>query len=57
MEVKKSEKASLGNKRLLFMEIGFFLALLVVYGAFEYSSKEKKEKNDRSRDKSNIYKQ
>ena len=44
MEVKKSEKASLGNKRLLFMEIGFFLALLVVYGAFEYSSKEKMEK-------------
>ena len=45
MEVKKSEKASLGNKRLLFMEIGFFLALLVVYGAFEYSAKEKKERN------------
>ena len=44
MEVKKSEKASLGNKRLFFMEIGFFLALLIVYGAFEYSSKEKKEK-------------
>ena len=27
------------------MEIGFFLALLVVYGAFEYSAKEKKERN------------
>lgn len=44
MEIKKSEKASLGNKRLLFTEIGFFLALLVVYGAFEYSSKDKKIK-------------
>ncbi len=44
MEVKKSEKASLGNKRLLFTEFGLFLALLVVYGAFEYSSKEKKTK-------------
>ena len=27
------------------MEIGFFLALLVVYGAFEYSAKEMKERN------------
>ena len=44
MEVKKSEKASLGNKRLLFTEIGFVLALLVVLGAFEYSTKEKRTK-------------
>jgi protein TonB len=44
MEIKKSEKASLGNKRLLFTEIGFVLALLVVYGAFEYSSKNKQVK-------------
>ena len=44
MEVKKSEKASLGNKRLLFTEIGFVLALLIVYGAFEYSSKDKQTK-------------
>lgn len=43
MEVKKSEKASLENKRLLFVEIGFVVALAVVLGAFEYSSKEKKE--------------
>ena len=41
MEIKKSAKASLENKRLLFTEIGFVIALLVVYGAFEYSSKEK----------------
>ncbi len=41
MEVKKSEKASLENKRLLFVEIGFVVALLAVLGAFEWSSKEK----------------
>ena len=44
MEVKKTEKASLGNKRLLFTEIGFVLALLIVYGAFEYSTKDKQTK-------------
>ena len=42
MEIKKSEKASLENKRLLFTEIGLILALLIVWGAFSYSSKEKK---------------
>ena len=41
MEVKKSPKASLENKRLLFTEIGFVLALLGVLFAFNYSSKEK----------------
>lgn len=43
MEVKKSQKASLENKRLLFVEIGLVLALLAVLGAFEWSSKEKQE--------------
>lgn len=42
MEVKKSEQASLQNKRLLFTEIGFVVALLVVLFAFEWSSTEKK---------------
>ena len=42
MEVKKSPKASLDNKRLLFVEIGFVVALLAVWGAFSYSTKEKK---------------
>ncbi len=42
MEIKKSEKASLENKKLLFTEIGFVFALLVVWGAFEYTTKEKK---------------
>ena len=40
MEVKKSSKASLENKRLLFTEIGLVLALAVVYFAFEFKSKE-----------------
>ena len=43
MEVKKSPKASLENKRLLFVEIGFVISLAVVLGAFEWSSKNKKE--------------
>ncbi len=41
MEVKKTPKASLENKRFLFAEIGFVIALLIVLGAFEYNSKEK----------------
>lgn len=42
MEVKKSPRASLENKRFLFTEIGFVIALLAVLFAFDYSSKEKK---------------
>lgn len=41
MEVKKSEKASLENKRLLFTEIGFMVALIAIYFAFNWSSTEK----------------
>ena len=40
MEVKKSPKASLENKKLLFTEIGLVVALGILYGAFEWSSKE-----------------
>ena len=43
MEVKKTSKASLENKRLLFVEIGFVVSLLVVWGAFSYTSSEKAE--------------
>ena len=43
MEVKKSQKASLENKRFLFVEIGLVLALLITLGALEWSSKEKQE--------------
>ena len=42
MEVKKTEKANLENRRLLFTEIGLVLALLLVWGAFSYGTKEKK---------------
>ena len=42
MEVKKSPKADLNNKKLLFTEIGFVAALLVVLLAFEWSSKDRK---------------
>ncbi len=41
MEVKKSEKANLENKKLLFLEIGLILALAVVYVAFEWTTAEK----------------
>ena len=41
MEVKKSAKANLEDKKLLLREIGLVVALLVVLGAFQWSSKEK----------------
>ena len=41
MEVKKSEKANLENKKLLFLEIGLILALAVVYVSFEWTTAEK----------------
>ena len=44
MEVKKSPKADLNNSRMLFAEIGFVVALLVVWGAFEFKQSEKKGK-------------
>lgn len=42
MEIKKSEKADLKNRRLLFVEIGFVVALLTVFIAFNISSKDAK---------------
>ncbi|HCY72882.1 MAG TPA: energy transducer TonB [Rikenellaceae bacterium] len=41
MEIKKTEGASLENKRLLFIEIGLIIALAVTYVAFSWSTKEK----------------
>ncbi len=35
MEVKKSDKANLEDKRFLFKEIGFVVVLLLILGAFE----------------------
>ena len=43
MEVKKTPKADLNNKKLLFVEIGLVLALLVTIFAFEHKTTEKKE--------------
>ena len=41
MEIKKSPKANLENKKLLFTEIGLIIALGVVYFAFDWSTAEK----------------
>ena len=42
MEIKKTPKANLENRRLIFTEIGLVVALLLVLGAFSMGSKEKK---------------
>ena len=42
MEVKKSPRANLENKRVVFLEIGFIFALSVVFCAFQYSSYKNK---------------
>lgn len=42
MEIKKSYKASLENKRLLFTEVGLVIALLIVFLAFNWSSRDAK---------------
>ena len=41
MEIKKSEKASLENKRLIFAEVGLVIALLVVYAGFESCTRDR----------------
>ena len=43
MEVKKTPKADLENKKLLFREIGLIIVLGIVLLAFEWSSAEKAE--------------
>lgn len=43
MEVKKTPKADLENKKLLFREIGLLIALLIVLVAFEWTTTEKAE--------------
>ena len=40
MELKKSPKADLGNKKLLFLEIGLVISLGVTLAAFNYTTKE-----------------
>ena len=46
MEIKKTPKADLQNKKLLFGEIGLAVVLAVVLLAFEWSSSEKQEMMD-----------
>ena len=40
MEIKKSDKATLENKKLMCLEIGCIIALLIVFVAFEWTTKE-----------------
>ena len=40
MEIKKSDKANLENKKLLFFEIGMIVALAIVWIAFEWTTRE-----------------
>lgn len=42
METKKTPKASLENKRVLFLELGLIASLLAVIGAFSYSTAVRK---------------
>lgn len=39
MEQKKSEKANLQSKKVIFLEIGLVLTLLAIWGVFEFSTK------------------
>jgi protein TonB len=43
MEEKKSPKANLENKKLMFMQIGMIISLLVAWLAFEHKSYDKRE--------------
>ena len=42
MEEKKSKEADLEGKRFIFLEIGFILTILAVWGAFEFSTRAEK---------------
>ena len=42
METKKTPKASLENKRVLFLEVGLIAALIATIGVFSYSSSARK---------------
>lgn len=43
MEVKKSAKANLENKKLFYRELGLIVALVAILAAFEWSTTEKAE--------------
>ena len=40
MEIKKSDKANLENKKLLFVEVGLVISLAITLFAFEWTSTE-----------------
>ncbi|MFH1000955.1 MAG: energy transducer TonB [Bacteroidota bacterium] len=54
MEEKKSVKANLENKRTLFLEIGFVIALFLTLVAFEYKSYDKVEYSNLEREVDNT---
>lgn len=43
MEEKKSPKANLENKKLMFIQIGMVISLLIAWLAFEYKNDDKRE--------------
>ncbi|HIZ85476.1 MAG TPA: energy transducer TonB [Candidatus Coprenecus stercoravium] len=43
MEIKKSEKANLENRKMFYRELGLIIALVVVLAAFEWQTSEKAE--------------
>lgn len=45
MEIKKNPKVDLEKKRSLYLQIGFIIALLFVYAAFEYKNYDKSSYN------------
>ena len=45
MEIKKNPKVDLEKKRSLYLQIGFIIALLLVYVAFEYKNYDKSTYN------------
>jgi protein TonB len=54
MEPKKSKKADLEKKKVLFLEIGFILALGLVLLAFEWGTKTKEVKGFSSQEKADV---
>ena len=46
MEEKKSPKANLENKKLMFMQIGLIISLIIAWLAFEHKSYDKRELAD-----------
>ena len=47
MEEKKSPKANLENKKLMFIQIGMIISLLIAWAAFEYKSYDKRTLDER----------